>query len=205
MRTRKYPMSALRLRCPSRRLPAILTIACLGTGPALLGACAHGSEVPGSPSQRVTGQSDFVSAPQLGGSGSSSFAADAGASLAANGGAATAPTAAATGTSSSTSTTRTVEETDLYAVEGTRLYYLNSYRGLMVFDITNPSAPTLIGRSPIFGDPQEMTVQNGIAVVVVGDWYGQNVDGSPFHGSIARGLDATDPTNIKVVGEARLG
>jgi hypothetical protein len=98
-----------------------------------------------------------------------------------------------------------VEETDLYAVEGTRLYYLNSYRGLMVFDITNPSAPTLIGRSPIFGDPQEMTVQNGIAVVVVGDWYGQNVDGSPFHGSIARGLDATDATNIKVVGEARLG
>ncbi len=98
-----------------------------------------------------------------------------------------------------------MQETDLYAVEGNRLYYLNSYRGLMVFDITNPDAPALLGRSPIFGDPQEMTVQNGICVVVVGDWYGQNDDGSPFHGSIVRGLDATDPTNIKVVGEAQLG
>src|SRR4051794_36369306 len=32
-------------------------------------------------------------------------------------------------------TTRTVEETDLYRLEGNRLYYLNSYRGLMVFDV----------------------------------------------------------------------
>ena len=30
-------------------------------------------------------------------------------------------------------------------------------------------------------------------------------DGTPFHGSIVRGLDATDPTNIKVLGEAKLG
>src|SRR5688572_23256490 len=32
-------------------------------------------------------------------------------------------------------TPRTVEETDLYRLDGTRLYYLNSYRGLMVFDV----------------------------------------------------------------------
>ena len=30
-------------------------------------------------------------------------------------------------------------------------------------------------------------------------------DGTPFHGSIVRGLDATDPANIKVLGEAKLG
>src|SRR5262249_32944724 len=30
-------------------------------------------------------------------------------------------------------------------------------------------------------------------------------NGMPFHGSIVRGLDATDPTNIKVLGEAKLG
>jgi len=30
-------------------------------------------------------------------------------------------------------------------------------------------------------------------------------DGTPFHGSIVRGLDATDPGNIRVLGEARLG
>jgi hypothetical protein len=114
-----------------------------------------------------------------------------------------APTANAS--SGSGSTPRTVQETDLYRVDGNRLYYLDGYRGLMVFDITNPDAPKLLGRSAIFGDPQEMFVQNGIAVIVVADWYGAAPGGVPFHGSIVRGLDATDPTNIKVVGEAQLG
>ena len=79
-----------------------------------------------------------------------------------------------------------------------RLYYLNGYRGLMVFDVSDVDHPKLLGRSPIFGSPVEMIVRNGIAVVVVADWYGQMDDGTPFHGSIVRGLDATDPTNIKV-------
>ena len=32
-----------------------------------------------------------------------------------------------------------------------------------------------------------------------------SIAAQPFHGSIVRGLDATDPTNIKVLGEAKLG
>jgi hypothetical protein len=145
-----------------------------------------------------------VSAPQLGGTGGAlgSYPGRAAGGAGANTGA---PAPSGASMSASGSQKRTVQETDLYAVEGNRLYYLNSYRGLMVFDITNPDAPALLGRSAIFGDPQEMTVNNGVAVVVVGDWYGRSPDGTPFHGSIARGLDATDPTNIKVVGEAQLG
>lgn len=100
---------------------------------------------------------------------------------------------------------RTVEETDLYRLEGNRLYYLNGYRGLMVFDVTNPDRPALLGRSPIFGQPVDMIVRNGVAIVVIGDWFGRMEDGTPFHGSIVRGLDATDPANIRVLGEARLG
>jgi hypothetical protein len=34
-----------------------------------------------------------------------------------------------------------LSETDLYRVDGDRLYYLNSYRGLMAFDITNVDRP----------------------------------------------------------------
>lgn len=98
-----------------------------------------------------------------------------------------------------------VEETDLYRLEGNRLYYLNAYRGLMVFDVTNPDQPALLGRSPIFGQPVDMIVRNGVAVVVIGDWFGTMEDGTPFHGSIVRGLDATDPKNIRVLGEAKLG
>jgi hypothetical protein len=100
---------------------------------------------------------------------------------------------------------REVQETDLYRLEGNRLYYLNAYRGLMVFDVADPDHPALLGRSPIFGHPVDMIVRDGIATVVIGDWFGAMEDGTPFHGSIVRGLDATDPANIRVLGEAKLG
>ena len=100
---------------------------------------------------------------------------------------------------------RTVEETDLYRLDGNRLYYLNGYRGLMVFDVTNPDQPTLLGRSPIFGQPVDMIVRDGVAIVVIGNWFGTMDDGTPFHGSIVRGLDASDPAHIRVLGEAKLG
>ncbi|MFI5298570.1 MAG: beta-propeller domain-containing protein, partial [Polyangiales bacterium] len=153
----------------------------------------------------VRGQSVFVSTSfggRYGGNGAGGSMSDG-----------TAPTAGAvagTGgakasTPAATSSSRTVQETDLYRVDGNRLYYLNSYRGLMIFDITNVDAPVLIGRSPIFGTPVDMVVNAGMASVIVGDWYGRDDLGAPFHGSIVRGLDATDPSNIKVTGEARLG
>jgi hypothetical protein len=150
-----------------------------------LAAC---SSEPGPP---VVGQTDFVSAPQPGGGrfGTAPGGVDDSAGPPAT----------------TTPPTRTVEETDLYRLEGNRLYYLNSYRGLMVFDVSDVDHPKLLGRSPIFGDPVEMLVRDGVAVVVVGDWFGTMDDGTPFHGSIVRGLDATDPTHIQVLGEAKLG
>ncbi|MCC6807151.1 MAG: beta-propeller domain-containing protein [Deltaproteobacteria bacterium] len=106
---------------------------------------------------------------------------------------------------SSSGAPRTIEETDLYRVDGDRLYYLNGYRGLMVFDISTIDNPRLIGRSPIFGTPIEMIVRNGVASVVVADWFGKMEDGEPFHGSIVRTLDATNPAAITLRGEAKLG
>jgi hypothetical protein len=146
-----------------------------------------------------SGQTAFISAPFAGQSGGGGAQDSNGATAGA-----AAPTAAAA-TSAGQSTTRTVQETDLYRLDGNRLYYLNSYRGLMVFDVTNVDQPKFLGRSAIYGTPVDMIVNSGIATVVVGDWYGTLDDGSPFHGSIVRGLDATDPTNIKVVGDAKLG
>jgi hypothetical protein len=141
----------------------------------------------------------FTSAPPAG----SSRSVGSGVGLA-NAGAASG-TQTPSASASSGSSPRTVQETDLYRLEGTRLYYLNAYRGLMVFDVTDVDHPRLLGRSAIFGSPVDMIVRNGIAVVVVGDWYGEMDNGTPFRGSIVRGLDASDPTNIKVLGEAKLG
>jgi hypothetical protein len=158
---------------------------------ALLAGCGDANR------DRVPGQTQFESAPPGGGGGGpSAGGADGGAPGAGSDNGAAAPP---------TSTPRTVQETDLYRLEGNRLYYLNAYRGLMVFDVTNPDQPALLGRSPIFGDPVDMIVRNGVAIVVIGDWFGVMDDGTPFHGSIVRGLDATDPHDIRVLGEARLG
>ena len=188
----------------SVRLLPLATLVLLAGASTVLPACGGSGSGNGNPTGRLEGQTDFVSAPpggSMGGASRNAGGADtAGAAAPSNGaGQGTA------GPSAGAQLQRDVEETDLYRLEGNRLYYLNSYRGLMVFDVTNVDQPKLLGRSPIYGDPVEMVVQNGICTVVVGDWYGRLDDGTPFHGSIARGLDATDPANIKVIGEARLG
>src|SRR4029077_723689 len=158
----------------------------------------------------ITGQSDFESAPPYGASNGSASASSGGGAPATAAGVANASApapgkAADTSGSQMVSQPRTVQETDLYRLDGNPLYYLNQYRGLMVFDVSNVDQPVLLGRSAIFGTPVQMFVNNGIAVVVVADWFGALDSGKPFHGSIVRGLDATDPTNIKVLGEAKLG
>lgn len=161
------------------------------TAALLPAACSDGDK------GRTPGQTTFLSAPMArNGGGLANGGGDSGA-----GG--TTPTAGAP--SNPGATPRTVQETDLYRLEGNRLYYLNGYRGLMVFDVTDVDQPKLLGRSPIFGSPVDMIVRNGVATVVVADWYGALDDGEPFYGSIVRGLDASDPTNIRVLGEAKLG
>lgn len=165
-------------------------------------ACSSGG-TPAQTPELVEGQNDFTSAPP---SGSSSGP---GGSLSTAGGDAAAPAAPGKGTngnaSGGTTTPRQVEETDLYRLDGDRLYYLNQYRGLMVFDVSDVDHPKLLGRSPIYGSPVEMVVRDGIASVVVADWYGKMEDGTPFHGSIVRGIDARDPASMKITGEALLG
>ena len=186
------------------RPSVILTVAGLALVPVLLGACGAGKSSGPSGSQRQVGQSSFTSAPLPGSANKS--AGSFGAGSATNGAGSSGSSGGGAGVPAPSGSTATpqVQETDIYRVDGNRLYYLNSYRGLMVFDVTNIDQPRLLGRSAIFGSPQEMFIQNSVAVVVVGDWYGTNVDGTPFYGSIARGLDCNDPTNIKNVGDAYL-
>jgi hypothetical protein len=179
-----------------RRRRTLTTLGLFGLFAAACSGSSHGG------SDRVTGQSDFESAPMgaTNGGNSRGGALD---SAGAGGSSAAAPNTSTGSTSSGAP--RKVEETDLYRLEGNRLYYLNQYRGLMVFDVTDVDHPRLLARSPIFGSPVEMIVRNGIATVVVADWYGTMDDGTPFHGSIVRGIDANDPSNIKILGEAKLG
>lgn len=188
-------------------VPSFLRLTLLAGALTVGSACSGGAPThpTGSP---VVGQTDFVSAPPAGrgGGNTASFGA-AGGGVALNASASTSTSSAPSASSGGTGTARAVQETDLYRFDAptNRLYYLNSYRGLMVFDLTNVDQPKLLGRSPIFGTPVQMFVQGTTAVVVVADWYGIDDIGKPFHGSIVRGLDASDPANIKVLGDAKLG
>jgi hypothetical protein len=99
---------------------------------------------------RHIGQTSFVSAPPGGEGGAVGDTAGAG--------------------GKSGNSTRAVEETDIYRLDGNRLYTLNGYRGLLVFDLSDVDHPRLLGRSPIYGWPIEMVVHGGFATVVVSDW-----------------------------------
>jgi len=186
---------------PGRTHTALALILALGS--ALVG-CSNDNSGGRKTPDLVEGQSEFTSAPPNGQSNGRGGLTTGDAS-ASGGSASSAPTASNGSGTGATATPRTVEETDLYRLDGDRLYYLNQYRGLMVFDVSDVDHPRLLGRSPIYGSPIEMVVRGGIASVVVADWFGTMDDGSPFHGSIVRGIDARDPAHMKVTGEALLG
>ena len=178
------------------RALAVSSLALLASvAPSIVGC---GGDSTNSQQGREEGQTEFESAPPVG-QGGATFGSSESAGAADN----AAPSAPGASTKGSAGLIKP-EETDIYRVDGDRLYFLNSYRGLLVFDITNADDPKLLGRSPVYGTPVEMFVKNGIATMVVGDWYGNAPDGSPFHGSVVRTVDARDPANMKVEGEVQV-
>lgn len=60
------------------------------------------------------------------------------------------------GASSGTSTARAVSESDLWKIDGDRLYFYNSVRGLQVFDIANPDQPRVLGTLAMPGAGEQM-------------------------------------------------
>ncbi|MCJ2541284.1 MAG: beta-propeller domain-containing protein [Candidatus Thermoplasmatota archaeon] len=67
---------------------------------------------------------------------------------------------------------RDIEEADLVKVVGDYIYILNPYRGLMVFDVSDPDNPVGLGSAGILGNPVEMYVVDDRAYVIVTTSYG---------------------------------
>jgi len=63
--------------------------------------------------------------------------------------------------------TREIVEADIYKVDGTILWVLNQYRGLVAIDVSDPTNLKILGRSSFKGFPFEMYVQEGRAYVMV--------------------------------------
>lgn len=99
---------------------------------------------------------------------------------------------------------REIEEADLVKRIGTKLYLLNPYRGLRIVDLTDFSAPKLLGGVPFSGEPVDMYVVNDLAMVVVRnsdqcklDPTGQMIAQSDGGGntSMLYAIDISDPAN----------
>ncbi len=93
---------------------------------------------------------------------------------------------------------RTVEEGDIYRViNGGLMANLNSYRGLQLIDISEPSAPRIISRLPLAGTPVEMYFMEGYAVVLMNNWWGywgvrNDINVEQFNGGLAALIDIRD-------------
>lgn len=76
--------------------------------------------------------------------------------------------------SSSTQAPRTVVESDIWKIDGDRLYFFNELRGLQVFDIAKPDDPALLGSLRMPGVGEEMyLLDSQHAVLLKNDgWWG---------------------------------
>ena len=137
-------------------------------------------------------------------------AVDAAASM--DGGAAS----ATTGTPAPGGRVAEVEEADIYKISGNTLFYLNTYRGFLAFDITDPQNPKQISRLPVFGYPIEMYVSGSTVYALLRDaLYLTQIDGKPqfqrYNVSQLVAIDISDvsnPTVIKttdIIGQLREG
>jgi hypothetical protein len=60
-----------------------------------------------------------------------------------------------------------VQEADIYKLVGTRLYYFNTYRGFIVYDVANAAKPLLVSRLPVYGYPIEMYVEGNVVYALL--------------------------------------
>lgn len=97
-----------------------------------------------------------------------------------------------------------VQEADIYKLDGTRLFYLNTYRGLTVYDVADPQKPALLSRLPVYGYPIEMFVEGNTIYALLRDaLYLTQVDGKvqfqKHNVSQLVTIDVSDIANPKVL------
>jgi hypothetical protein len=141
---------------------------------ALAPACNGGATSAPAPDMQP-GQTDFTStgpgqrAGVTGGRGTSGpqattapGAADNAAGTPANPGAAPAPSAPM-------GRVADVQEADIYKIDNNRLFYLNTYRGFLAYDVNDAQHPKLLGRLPVYGYPVEMFVKGTTVYALLRD------------------------------------
>jgi hypothetical protein len=125
---------------------------------AVLPAC-NGSDSPSAPNPSV-GATDFTT--EEPGSNNNSQRGEVATGAGGNGnagGAFAAPSAADSGKAAAPAgRVADVQEADIYRIDNDHLFYLNTYRGFLIYDVTDPKNPQRMSRLPVYGYPVEMFV-----------------------------------------------
>ena len=110
----------------------------------------------------------------------------------------------------------TVQEADIYRIDNDRLFYFNTYRGLIIYDLADPKNPKQLSRLPVYGYPVEMFVTGSTVYALLSDaLYLTEVNGKlqfdRHYVSQLLTIDVSDLSNprlistVDIIGELREG
>lgn len=103
---------------------------------------------------------------------------------------------------------RALAEADIVELSGDRLYALSRLRGLAIIDVSNPSAPSLLGEHPMRTGAAEMYVEDGIvyAMVTAATTYRcDDAQTCSWDGvSRVQALDTRNPASIQVLADVEV-
>ena len=98
---------------------------------------------------------------------------------------------------------REVEEADIVKLQGSYLYVLNPYRGLIIVSLADRDHPAVAGAVRLQGYPQDMYVVGNLAFVILttsyGYWYNYYTLDAGRGAEIVGGVEVTVGTHIAVV------
>jgi hypothetical protein len=97
-----------------------------------------------------------------------------------------------------------VQEADVYRIQDGKLYLLNTYRGFLVYDISDTKKPVRLSRLPVYGYPVEMFVENNTVYALLSDsLYLTQINGQlqfqRRNTSQIVTIDISDPANPKLL------
>ncbi|HEX7501687.1 MAG TPA: beta-propeller domain-containing protein, partial [Polyangia bacterium] len=97
-----------------------------------------------------------------------------------------------------------VQEADVYKIQDGKLYLLNTYRGFLVYDISNTQKPVRLSHLPVYGYPVEMFVENNTVYALLSDsLYLTQINGQlqfqRRNTSQIVTIDISDPANPKLL------
>jgi hypothetical protein len=100
-------------------------------------------------------------------------------------------------------------EADIVELSGERLYALSRYRGLSIIDVSNPSAPSLLGEYRAEARPARLFVEDGIVYAMFSSWRTYRCEDDAQTCGWAstdriQALDTRDPASIQVLADIEL-